>query len=382
MDVDSPQMEKFRMKLRQTHFTGTLVTLFVAGLMAAAVTLATTGCASRFLQFENSEQVLENKEFDQAIKVKELATPTPTPSPEEVPVLTDPATRRPTPPPTATPLLNPTPKPKPTPKSKSGKSPVKEDGPKPREPSFEDNEGFGVGSRRPLIDPFNVGEEVVLDISYFGVDAGELTMQVRPFVEVNGRKAYRFHSIAKTVSVFEMFYKVDDYAETLVDFETLRPFSYTLNVKESKLLRSARALHDWDKGMMFFWDKKITKEHGVEEKKQGWEMPAFSQNIFSSLWYLRVFQLTPGKKIQFRMTHENENLLITCEVLRREVLDTKIGKLQTIVIRPSAEKDGEKKNIGDNLFWLTDDENKLMVRMESKIKLGTIVGSLNRLKRR
>lgn len=81
------------------------------------------------------------------------------------------------------------------------------------------------------------------------------------------------------------------------------------------------------------------------------------------------------------MSHENENLLITCEVLRREVLDTKLGKTPAIVIKPSAEKDGEKKNIGDNYFWLTDDENKIMIRMESKIKLGTIVGSLNSLKR-
>lgn len=353
--------------------------LFFRIFMVSAILLGIVGCASRFLQFENSEKVLENKEFDAAIQIKELATPTPSPTPPPGPVtgltpsIVPSATPAATPPATA--KVKPAPKPK-----KGGKAqPTKEDAQKAREPSFEDSEGFN--GRRPVVDPFNVGEEVVLDISYFGVDAGELTMQVRPFVEVNGRRAYRFHSIARTVSVFEVFYKVDDHAETLVDFETLLPISYTLNVKETKLLRNARALHNWQTGRMHFWDKKITKEHGVEEKKQDWEMPPFSQNIFSSLWYLRAFQLKPGKKIQFRMSHENENLMITCEVLRRETLNTPIGKVPTVVIRPSAEKDGEKKNIGDNLFWLTDDENKIMVRMESKIKLGTIVGSLNRLKR-
>lgn len=335
-----------------------------------------SGCASRFLQFENSEQVLENKEFDDAIQVKEIAiaiaTPTPAPGLESATAVVQKPT--PTPKPTAKPKPE-----RPKKKKKGAKGAVVEDVVTLREPRLEDDEGFA--GRRPINDPFRVGEEVVLDISYFGVNAGELTMQVRPFVEVNGRIAYRFHSIAKTVSVFEMFYKVDDYAETLVDFETLRPISYALHVKESKLLRDARALHNWEEGRMYFWDKKITKERGAEEKKEDWEMPAFSQNIFSSLWYLRVFKLTPGKKIKFLMSHENENLTITCEVLRRQKLNTSQGELNTIVVRPSAEKDGVAKNIGENLFWLTDDDQKLMVRMESKIRLGTIVGSLNRLKR-
>jgi hypothetical protein len=346
---------------------------YVLGLrsfMICALVSGSVSCASRFLQFENSEKVLENKEFDQVLQVKEVATvePTPTPSPpapvsekvEEKMISTVRLKR-------AGSLKT---------KAKDAKKPELS---KPREPRFEDSEGFN--GRRPIVDPFNIGEEVVLDISYFGVDAGELTMQVRPFVEVNGRRAYRFHSIARTVSVFEVFYKVDDHAETLVDFETLLPYSYMLNVKETKLLRNARALHNWQTGRMHFWDKKITKESGVEEKKLDWEMPNYSQNIFSALWYLRVFQLKPGKNIQFRMSHENENLLINCEVLRREMLNTAIGVIPTVVIRPSAEKDGQKKNIGDNLFWLTDDTNKIMVRMESRIKLGTIVGSLNRLKR-
>lgn len=350
---------------------------FIHFLILFAISIS-IGCASRFLQFENSEKVLENKEFDNAIQVKEIETPAPSPTPSAGPT-GEPASGQvvvplPTPSPTPSAKLE-----KPKKKKKGAKGQPVEDTLALREPRLEDDEGFA--GRRPLKDPFQVGEEVVLDISYFGVDAGELTMQVRPFVEVNGRRAYRFHSIAKTVSVFEMFYKVDDYAETLVDFETLRPISYALHVKESKLLRDARALHNWDQGRMYFWDKKITKENGVEEKKQDWEMPPFSQNIFSSLWYLRVFKLAPGKKIKFRMSHENENLIITCEVLRREKLNTSQGVLPTLVIRPSAEKDGVAKNIGENLFWLTDDDQKLMVRMESKIKLGTIVGSLNRYKR-
>lgn len=355
----------------------------IRSLFLGALILALAGCAGGILKFDNAEKVLENKEFDSAIRVKEIVEPTPTPSESPKSDQPEKSTSKLAPKPTPKPTPKPqaTPKPKPTPKPKKGAK-VVDEGPKPREPRTEDDEGF-IG-RRPVKDPFRPGEQVVLDISYFALDAGELTIETRPFVEVNGRKAYRFHAIAKTVSVFENFYKVNDYAETLVDFETLLPFSYVLDVKESKLLRNNRAIHNLSggpPGMMEYWDKKITKDDGVQERKLEWQMLPYSQNIFSTLWYLRVFTLTPGKKIKFNVANENDNLVITCEVLRREKLKTDAGTFDTIVIRPSAEKDGKPHNIGQNLFWLTDDDQKLMVRMETKIKIGTIVGSLQKITR-
>lgn len=374
-------MENISSRLIKHFFKPRLLRLSFVFLILTTI----AGCASKILQFENAEKVLENQEYEQAIKVSEIQpTVEPIASSDEVLKESDSSTKKIQ---SDTTIEN---KKRNNKKSESKKlakkkpfikvtKGIKQEKVESRQPEFEDPEGF-VG-RRPFVDPFNVGEEVVLDISYFGITAGELIMQVLPFVQVNGKKAYRFHGIARTVSLFEMVYKVDDYAETLVDFDTLLPYSYTQNVKESNLLRNAQAVHDWEKGRMFFWDKKITRDKKVEEKKQDWEMPAFSQNVFSSLWYLRAFQLKPGKKIQFRMTHENENLVITVDVLRREELSTKLGKIATVVIQPHAEKDGKPKDIGENLFWVTDDENKMMVRMENKIKLGTIVGSLKSLKR-
>jgi len=257
----------------------------------------------------------------------------------------------------------------------AGKAPV----PVRRLPEIEDEEGFT--GRRPNQDPFRVGEEIVFDISYWGIDAGELAMRVLPFVSVNGRKSYRFQTTARTVSVFESIYKVNDIAETYLEFEEMRPSSYRLNIKETNQLGNARAIHDWPSGMVRFWEKKVTKEGKVEEKKFEWEGSAFAQNAFSSIWYLRTFQLKPGRTYKFWLAHENENLLIECEVLRQERLKTSLGTFETVVIKPRATKNGEPHSIGDNLFWMTADDRKLPVRIESKIKIGKIVGSLAKLAR-
>lgn len=241
-------------------------------------------------------------------------------------------------------------------------------------PEFEDQESFL--KRRPVVDPYRVGEKLTYEMSYFGVRAGDLQLEVAPFVYVNGRKSYHFIARGQTAAVFEVFYAVDDWLETFVDFEDMIPYSYALHVKESKQLRETRCFFDWKKKLAHFWDKRITKEDGVEEKKLDWNIQDFSQNVFSAPFYLRSFKLEPGKKIQYRMAHEKDNIMLTGEVLRREKIETPMGEIDTVVLKPQIDVGGVFKPIGDIFIWLTDDDRRFIVRIESKIKIGKIVAQL------
>src|SRR5690606_5744499 len=106
----------------------------------------------------------------------------------------------------------------------------------------------------------------------------------------------------------------------------------------------------------------------------------FSQNIISAIYYLRSFSLVPGKKLEFKVADDGKNYTFKGEVLRREEIDTAAGKLKTVVVRPTFELEDKFKPTGENLLWLTDDERKLIVRLESKIKIGTLVGKLKSIK--
>ena len=249
----------------------------------------------------------------------------------------------------------------------------------PHLPPLEDSEGFA--GRRPIKDPYRVGEKITLEASYFGVTAGELALEVRKFVEVNGRKSYTFAGTAISTSVFAAFYAVNDWFETFVDFDRMIPYTYALHVKETKQLREARSIFNWQTMTASFWDKKVNDEKKIEEKKQDWTIPAYSQNIFSIAYYIRAFQLRPGKKIAIRLAHENENLIVTTEVLAKERLSTDAGDMDTVKTKVRIEINGVFKPVGDIFIWFTDDDRKFIVRMESKIKIGTVVASLKSLDR-
>ncbi|MGZ3772643.1 MAG: DUF3108 domain-containing protein [Pseudobdellovibrionaceae bacterium] len=243
-----------------------------------------------------------------------------------------------------------------------------------RQPEIEDEVGFK--GRRPLQDPFRVGEEVVHDVSYFKVSAGELRFKVEPFSTVNNRKSYQFAMEIRTSPLFSNFYSVEDRVEIFVDYEDLMPRVFQLHVKESKQLREAKMLFDPNDSTATFWEKKVTKDNGEEEKKQHWEILPFSQNVYSIVFYMRNFKWETGKEYAFHVANDNENLVFSGKAIRREVLETKLGPMKAIVIQPNIVLKGKFKPIGDNYIWLSDDDRKYVLRIESKIKIGTLVSEV------
>ncbi len=332
-----------------------------------------TSCSSKVLQVDNAEEILKIDAYDSNIKVEETDQP---PPPKEKPVvkaLVDDTEKKEE----APKKTKKQPEKKATEKAKP--KPEKKAAVKKRQPSFEDSEGFD--GRRPIADPFRPGEKVTLKLSYFNVVAGELDIMVMPFKEVNNRKSYHFKVAVKSNKFFSRIYAVDDSAETFVDYETLLPYNMALDVKESKQLKTVRSYFDWDKKRAFYWEKKIKKDNDnkVEEKKYDWEIKDYAQNIFSAVFYLRTFTLTPGKVISFRVADNKKNMMVKGHILRRETIKTEVGEFKTVVVKPEVQISGVLRPMGDVHFWLTDDDRKMIVKLESAIKIGTIVGSLTKI---
>jgi hypothetical protein len=236
--------------------------------------------------------------------------------------------------------------------------------------SVETSEGF-VG-RRPSKDPFRVGEKVTLSMKYWALNAGKMYIEVLPFVEVNGRKAYHLKVNVKSHSWFRSVYAVDDTAVTYLDYDEMVPLSLSITLKESKQLAETRTFFDWKQKKASYWQKKVT-DKGESSKELNWDIPPYSQNVVSAAYYLRTFAWADGKSYALRVSDEGKNSVYRGEVVRREKLKTDLGILDTVVIKPQVQVEGVFQPVGDILVWLTDDDRKFLVRIEAKIKIGTVV---------
>lgn len=248
--------------------------------------------------------------------------------------------------------------------------------PSRRQPELESEVGFD--GRRPIKDPFRVGEKVVHQVHYFAVSAGQMTIEVKPFAQVNGKKSYHFGVGAKTSRWYSGIYSVDDKVSVLMDFETLVPSVYQLAVRETGQVKESRMLFQDGKAM--FWERKVTDKHGEEENKKEWDILDYSQNVFSAAFYLRVFDWQVGQENAFRVADDGENLIFRGKAIRKEKISTDAGDFNAIVIQPQIELKGKFKPVGDIFIWLSDDDRKFILKIESKIKIGTLVSEVIELK--
>ena len=358
-------------------------------ILALGLFFFTSCSTTSFLKYEREKELRKNEEFEQKVIIKPV---------EEVVVVPPPSTEVTiqTPPNVITEAIDqtlnqiadktasktPIKSGKPVKVVKSSKS--KKDDKKNlilvvsqvRQPEIEDNEGFAPGSRRPLVDPFRINEKVIHSVRYFSAEAGLLTFQTKPMVEVNNRKSYQFVIGLKTSSLFSKFYSVDDFVETFLDYETLVPHVFKMNARETGKLVQANSYFDHQSLKATFWEKKYTEKNGEEIKNQVWDLLPFSQNAFSGLYYMRLFKWEVGKEYSFRVSDDEKNVVFKGVAEKKEIIETDAGEFKAIKIKALILSRGALTPTGNIYIWVSDDSRKLILRIVAEIKIGKLVSEV------
>lgn len=242
----------------------------------------------------------------------------------------------------------------------------------------EPEKSFVYPSRRPQKDPIWVSEHLVYSIRYFGVSAGDLILDVLPFKEVNRRKVYHIRANAISSTMFSLFYRLNDIVESFMDYEGSFSHRFHLVLDETKQTRDALELNDSEKQQTFYWNRWHHNVKDYTESKEFGHIEPFSQDSLSALFYIRTLPLTPGSVVTFPVVSEGKGWEAVCTVVRRETVSSPFGKVQAIVIKPETKYQGVLKKNGDSFLWLTDDDRRIPLKLEAKVKIGTVVAELKR----
>lgn len=342
---------------------------FMMNSAVLVVSVLWVSCASKQVTKISPAEVPKElpKEIQDKFQVKEI-TEAPTPPVEEA-----------SPSPSGSPSISPSPGPSASP---SPSPPVVVVKPKKSE-KLEKGEpqGFQWLSRRPKFDPIWIGEKLNYEVTYFGMAAGDFTLEVQPHKMVNSRKVYHVKGVARSSKVFSFFYKLEDTVESFFDFEGLFSHRFQLELDESKQTRAAVELNDSEKGMTFYWNRWNHYVKGYSEIKDYNPMPPFSQDSLSALYYIRTLPLANGSVVTIPIASEGKVWEAQVTVLRRETISTPVGKLKTIVLKPEHKFQGIAQKSGDSFIWITDDDRKFMVKIEARVRIGTVLATLKSIER-
>jgi hypothetical protein len=180
--------------------------------------------------------------------------------------------------------------------------------------------------------------------------------------DLNGRKVYHVVGDGKTMKSYEWFYKVRDKYETYIDAETMLPAKFIRNVDEG--------------GFKIYNNVTFNQNIGQAISTNGvYKVPKCIQDVLSAIYYARNIDYSkykPGDKIPFSMFLDDQVYNLYIRYIGKERVTTKYGTFNAIKISPlliegTIFKGGEKM-----VVWVSDDANRIPVRVDSPILVGSI----------
>ena len=231
--------------------------------------------------------------------------------------------------------------------------------------ALSDDSLFLVDAEDIAPNPLKVGEKLTYNISLKKLPAGKRTDWIVKEEVVNGAGVYRIQSEMKTRALFR-FYKFRSQQETHLNPATLSPLRFQNYVQDRKFQATVKV--NFLEGQADY--ERVSRPNPKAPQKREakvLEIPPGTQDELSLIYFLRSKQLLLGETYFFPLIAKGKVLKATLTVERREFVKNKqLGNVRTLVLRTS---EGGR-------FWITDDERRLPVKIETESKIGTIKATL------
>ena len=224
------------------------------------------------------------------------------------------------------------------------------------------------------------GEEFHIVVKYLGITAGHIIIRTLETVSVAHNKVWHFKARLKSADYYKYFYQLDDSIESFVSRESFLPIKFQLIQRESLQEVDDLQIFDQERRKTHFWYKR--KKRGKIKKTERSEfIPKFVQDSFSALYFARGLPLREGVEYEFPIVTRAKIWILKMEVIGKDVIEVDNKKIEALKIKAETRFPGVLKKKGDILFWFSNDERRIILKFEAKVKIGSISGRLLKYKK-
>ena len=223
--------------------------------------------------------------------------------------------------------------------------------------------------------PFKDGEWLKYKMSYSGffkAGTAELTLKE---TDLEGKKVFYAKGFGKTSDFIGWFFKVRDTYESYFDFYKVTPYLFKRDVNEGGYIIKRDTRFNQE-----------TKVATVEDYKYNTtkEIPFGNvQDMISAFYHLRTINtdsIKTNDEIDLNMFFDAKTFAFKLRFLGKEYIKTKFGKIKTIKLRPIVQSGRVFKESESVTIWVTDDKNKIPVRLKAALAVGSLRAELKAFK--
>jgi len=218
--------------------------------------------------------------------------------------------------------------------------------------------------------PFSPGEQLVYQIRWDTIDAGVASFNVQPLIKVGERPCRHFSLKVETSPLVDVLYQIRDQLDSYTDLDLNRSVRYSKKETGSEQ-RDILVQFDWEQG--------VARYSNFNAPREPITIPPGTFDPLAAFYKIRGMDLGNKKEINFPITDGKKCFMGRATVVGQETITCFNTTYDTYVIEPEVIHFGgvfEKSDKPMLRFWITRDERRLPVRIQSKVIVGSIIGEL------
>ncbi|MDZ4662428.1 MAG: DUF3108 domain-containing protein [Pseudomonadota bacterium] len=216
--------------------------------------------------------------------------------------------------------------------------------------------------------PFRLGEKSVLQMSYLGLSAGELTLEVSRLIKIRGKLALELRVQLKSSESFKLF-RINDVITTYVELGSWQPLAMSVIYDETTRYGSLYMLSELN-GKARYWENAVERGGRRTNKKSESNFIENSQLAGSALFFLRTLPLSLGQEKSFNLADHEHLLKVNLRTSKDEVLLLPVGTRPTTLLELNVKPNESHKKPVSIKLWLLKDPSRQIVKISVDLKVG------------
>lgn len=213
---------------------------------------------------------------------------------------------------------------------------------------------------------FKKGEYLEYDASYGFFDAAKATLEILPASEnIDGRNTMHIVGKGKSLGTFNWFFTVEDRYESYIDEEAIVPWRFIRHVREGG--------YKLDREIIF--DQKENNAKVIQGETEEFKISMNTQDLISAFYYARTLDLQNAKVGDLFLINtffDKEMYPLQIKFLGKEEIETDLGEFNCLKFRPIVEKGRVFDEEEDMTLWISDDVNKVPIRLKTDLLIGSV----------
>jgi len=223
---------------------------------------------------------------------------------------------------------------------------------------------------------FQDGEWLRYKVKYgwFNATTAILSVEKKMY---EGKELLYISGKGRTTGLLDVFFKVRDHYQSYLYPDELMPYKFIRKINEGGYSKNKAIYFDHDQltAEVHNYKKDTLSRHSIKKK---------TQDLVSATYYLRniidIDELQKGDEFFLNLFFDEKNFDFKTVYKGEDMVETKFGDVKCLKFKPLVKAGRVFEEKESLTFWVSKDKNKIPIKVEADLAVGSLVAKLDAFK--